>query len=508
MTWTIEDLVTSDAHTVRCRLGVSVRVADTEPDRNMFAEMFGDTAALDRVAAHFRPALQSAAQRHVAQLSADVILNAERERLQAALLEAAGPVAFACGLELLPPYSLEMESASLQRQRIEAAHRARAEERAAGQVQHLQRASELIRQFEAMRLQAPALSAGRLLEQLAPADRGAMLESLLLIAADQSQAELWAVAGVTLARIDTRKTPPTLHLFELSTEAGPLRSVQSGRIDGKRVLLVGARSGVLVVDPDALRQATVYRDDAIASQLGFSRVAIRGEEVIACHGEAGIVAWKVGSTAAPVMRHAVAAVEAAAPARSAGMTSPSLAGSSVRAARPVGARNLLVLDELFVLYSVGNELHVLRAGHDAPIALESRGEVVAILSTPPNLTIVQQDGTISLLNAATRTITDRQHRGGAICAAGLLPFLGSHRVLLASEAGPIECFGMDDPLVTQYLSPHRSLRIVTAAADRVAAVSSDRQRVILWNSWDGKSPASEVHLTAQTRHRIADIEFC
>jgi len=474
----------------------------------MFAEVFGDNAASERVAEHFRPVLQSVAQRHVAPLTADVILNTERESLQAAMLEAAGPVAFACGLELLPPYSLELDSLSLKRQQMEVAQRARAEDRAAGQVQHLQRASELMKQFEAMRMQAPSLSAGRLLEQLAPADRGAMLESLLLATADKLQAELWAVAGSALVRIHARTAPPTVQPFELSAEAGPLRSVQSQRLHGKRVLLVGARSGVLVLDPAAPLQAAVYRDDSITSQLGFSRVAIRGEDIVACHGEAGIVAWRVGSTSSPVMRHAVAPVEPAAPAPSAGMTSPSIAGSSVRAARPMGARNLVVLNELSALYSIGNELRILRAWQDAPIALESRSEVVAILLTPGNPTIVQQDGTISLLDAATRTITDRQHRGGAICAAGLLPFLGSHRILLAGEAGPIECFGLDDPLVTQYLSPHRSLRIVTAAADRVAAVSSDRQRVILWNSWDGKSPATEVHLAAQTRHRIADIEFC
>ncbi len=62
-------------------------------------------------------------------------------------------------------------------------------------------------------------------------------------------------------------------------------------------------------------------------------------------------------------------------------------------------------------------------------------------------------------------------------------------------------------MITHYASSHRGVRVLCGSADRVAAVSADRQRVIVWNSWDGRQPAAEAYITALTRHRIADVEF-
>ncbi|HEY8666312.1 MAG TPA: hypothetical protein VIL86_06590, partial [Tepidisphaeraceae bacterium] len=59
----------------------------------------------------------------------------------------------------------------------------------------------------------------------------------------------------------------------------------------------------------------------------------------------------------------------------------------------------------------------------------------------------------------------------------------------------------------QYNSAYRSLRLVAGAADRVAAISSDRQRLIVWNAWDGSKPAAEFYLAGLARHRIADVDF-
>jgi hypothetical protein len=62
-------------------------------------------------------------------------------------------------------------------------------------------------------------------------------------------------------------------------------------------------------------------------------------------------------------------------------------------------------------------------------------------------------------------------------------------------------------LTSEYLSPYRGLKILTATTDLIAAVSPDRQRIVLWNTWDGQRPIGEIHITAQTRHRIADLRF-
>src|SRR5439155_20771299 len=92
-----------------------------------------------------------------------------------------------------------------------------------------------------------------------------------------------------------------------------------------------------------------------------------------------------------------------------------------------------------------------------------------------------------------------ERRCGAITAAGVLPWMGTSRLLLASEDGPICCVGGDDPLVTQYTSPHRGFRGVAASGATVAAISPDRQRLILWNSWDGRQVGADGRDRKSTR---------
>ena len=88
---------------------------------------------------------------------------------------------------------------------------------------------------------------------------------------------------------------------------GPLRSVQPARLDGKEVLLVGARSGVIVYDPES-KDTQEYADPSIDSPLGFSRAITWDGQIWGCHGDAGVVAWKFGEFAAPgvTLRQALA----------------------------------------------------------------------------------------------------------------------------------------------------------------------------------------------------------
>jgi hypothetical protein len=181
--------------------------------------------------------------------------------------------------------------------------------------------------------------------------------------------------------------------------------------------------------------------------------------------------------------------------------------SSPTSSRTLGARNLVSLDGSAIAYSLGNELIV--RDHASRIALpaQSHSQIIALLPTPRTIIAIHQDGTIAVLDRASRHFTDARRRGGCITAAGMMPWLGDVRLLLATNEGPIDCIGLDDPLVSEYLSPYRGLKIIAATADLIAAVSPDRQRIILWNIPDPQRPAGEVHVTSQTRHRIADIEF-
>jgi hypothetical protein len=89
----------------------------------------------------------------------------------------------------------------------------------------------------------------------------------------------------------------------------------------------------------------------------------------------------------------------------------------------------------------------------------------------------------------------------------MLPWMGDSRLLLATEEGPIFCVGLDDELVSQFLGPYPGLRIVAAAGNAVAAVTGDRQRVVVWHAWDGKMPATDLYLYGLARHRITELIF-
>ena len=521
VSWNFEDVPSADAHVLRVRFTCSVQVADTAPDRRMFREVFlglHPHVMADDVAAHFDGALRKAVVNAAPAHAADEWVGAKTAEMQVALANAAKSVAFACGLEVLAPFDVEIDSPSLHRHRIETIERQRAEERVAGQVQHFRRAAELAKHFQALREQMPDLSPGKLLEHVSPIDRGSTLQSLLMANAEQGRRQtLWAVAGPLLVRIDAGNSSPTTDLVSLPTGAGPLRSVQPATINGRRLLLVGARAGVMVVPPDSPVETTDYVDPTVTSQLGFNRVVARGGEIWASHGEAGVVGWKVGETAEPFARFGTSPViseeqpPSPPPAVVSVGGSPSLVTTTAgsRGRRAYGPRNLHVLDDAHLVYSVGNEVVILpRDGEPIALPSETSAEVVAIVPAGERaMLVIHADSTIARLSTDSRTIVDRQRRAGRVCAAGTLPWLDTVRMLLVDTDGPIDCVGFDDPLITQFVSRHRGLRLVTASAQLVAALSSDRQRIILWHSWDGRAPCAEVHVTGIARHRVADVEF-
>jgi hypothetical protein len=238
---------------------------------------------------------------------------------------------------------------------------------------------------------------------------------------------------------------------------------------------------VLVVDPNRPADAIQLRDPQITSQLGFNSVARAGDLVWASHSEAGVAAWRIAEPDAPV--------------------------KTVRDA--VGARNLVALDDSRVIYSCNVGTFVEDAGAQTitPGVNDSSSAVVFIHAEGEGVTLVHSSGDIERLDRKTLERVSMLRRTGELARGGVLPWLGSTRLLLATCDGPVVCLGEDDPLVTQYTSAHRGLRAVAACADVVAALSADRQRIVLWNSWAGDAPLAEVHVAGIARHRCADICF-
>src|SRR5439155_25453520 len=112
LSWSLDDLTTSDSHRLRVRFGCGARVADSSADRRMFAQvMLGirPSVSVETIIEHFAPALKSAAAICAAGVSAvDWAEHRSDQTMLDALLSAANGAAFACGLEILPPYQLNI----------------------------------------------------------------------------------------------------------------------------------------------------------------------------------------------------------------------------------------------------------------------------------------------------------------------------------------------------------------------------------------------------------------
>lgn len=509
----IDDLVCADHHLLRVNYACSVQVAESAIDRRVFAETFLSTRSVvtDReLIEHFAPALRIAAAASTLARPAEAWLSGESQaELKRVIRQAASAVEFDCGVKLLAPFELTAESDSLKRERIERTQRELAEKRAAGQLQHVQRAGELIKQFQALKQSAPELSAGAILERLSASDRADMYQALMLASERETQQALWAVAGNELLRIDMRDNPPKLE--RVNMDVGPFRSVQSDVLGGRPVLLLGGRDCVVVYDPSDGSKTIRDVKLGITPQLGFNRVVAHQDRIWATHGELGVVAWNGDGSV-----HATLAVGELPrstyhrpSSRVSGTIQTIVSAQQTSSSQPAGPRNIAAMDDSRLIFSVGNRLCTLDADTSAvtPFSHELSAEVLALLAERERLIVIYDNGTLHLHESQTLDLLSQHPRGGIICSAGLLPWMNETRLLLAREDGCIDCVGLDDSVVSEYRSPYRDLKDLAASASCVAAITGDRARIVLWDAWEGRKPRCEVHVSAITRRRVGDICF-
>ncbi len=530
MRWELTGMTTSDGHRLQGTFTCSVLPLPDRNNRAMLEETFLSHAATvppAAVVAHFSSTLTAAATKTALTASGaqwlgddsvdqkDKAASADVRRVMVdAIRQAADAVAFSSGLEILEPLQLELDSPTFRQQKTEAMERALAEKRVAGQVEHLEKAMALLKQFQAMQQDAPQLTPSAVLQQVSPTDRGTMLQTLLLAAGRQHVTQfIWLVAGPYLVRVERplpleNSPPPHVELITLPTGLGPLRSVEPARMESEPVLLVGARNGVIIVNPDG-RNPRLFSDAQITSQLGFSRALLFNNCLWACHSEAGVVRWNLDRPYAPAAALRPAQLSTLFQEQASVPASAAVSGES-RFFEPVqspAVRHLTVLDETRLIACFGSNLLTVDVNErTAAVSTGNAIEIVAVVADDKRLLIVNANGCVRVLDRSTLQPLGEINRGSRIVAAGALPWLGSTRLLLAGD-GPIQCIGMDDPLISEFLSAHRAPRQVAGATDLVAAISADRQRLILWNGWDSQRPISDIAITAIARHRIADIDF-
>ena len=482
MVWTLDDLLTQDGHRLTMAFTCRVATVNEPAEQKLLDETFSPAGLNSQsIVAHFLPLLRSIASEFARKQNAESLMAvAIRSQWITALKSSANETAFSCGLEVLAPFEVEITSPTLQQERLEQMQRIATERRSADRVGHLARSAELLKHWESLKASVPAITPGKLLGQVNPADRGMMLDTLLMAGAAEgggkTQPDLWAVSGPYLLRIDAKLESPQPKLIPLPSTVGPLRSVRSD----DRLLLIGARSGVLIIDPYTPDAARVYRHPSLVSEHGFTSVTTAGDRVWACHRQGGLVAWN--------------------------MSDPQNPAVIINPAQLDGEpKHLVCANELF--FAVGCRVMKILPNGQLSSVIAVNSAVVGLFVVDGQILIASESGVITLLDLRTLETTSETSTTGRLSGAALLPWLSSTRLLLNRVDGAIDCIGLEDQLVTQFSAGHTGMRAASACAGKVAAMSSDRQKLLLWNAWDGRRTAAEIYVTGITHHRIADVAF-
>lgn len=478
---------TADGHAVLAEATLTVAVSPTPADRQLLAEELlsagRDRLGIDDLVRAVTPVLAEAFAHEVAARTADAVLApGARTDLARALAAAVDRWAFRVGLVVLPPATVAVSSPSVEAQRE---HERRARE--------VERLAELTARFARIRGEHPDVPPAALLQQVAPDDRGAILQAALRAGTTHPAAGVLAVSGEAVVELLAHPDPagsdpdalrPALRIHPTAGAAlGPLRSVARAD-DG--LLAVGARDGVMLLDPAADDDGTSARTfptaAAGAGGRGFSRVIVEPSagRVLACHGELGVIAWSLAT------RHELHRW----PAEGEVLDLIRLRDGHVVVGERRAAR-LLVAEAQHKLTSFDADLVALATDEDAPAVA-----CHAILA----------DGSIVTFGPATPTRVVRRPAPGVVTAAAGWRSPIGFRLLRSTGAAALEAIGLDDPVTLHYAAgAHAGCRMVGGAGATLAAVSADRQRVIVWNAWQTARAAGEANLTAATGHRIAGL---
>lgn len=457
--------IAADGLAVHGETFLRVAVGPSPADRQLLAdELLGDriSATAADVADRFASAVRAAVAEVVGrQPAAEAIVDPGVATIAEAVGRAADRCAFRLGLVIVGRAEARLHSPA-----------AEAAQRHARQLAEIDRAGEVARRFAELRAAHPGLPPAELLGHADPAHRDAIAAGLLR-GARRAPAVLWVASGEWLVevRIDADVRPRLERTIALA-DLGPLRCVRQIDLGGSERLAVGARGGVIVLDPAAPAGRMLFRS-AAQTDRGFNAVATDGSRLLATHGELGLAAWSID-------------------------------GAERRRWPAEAAADLLRLADGTVLVGERRRVRQLN-GDDLHEVIALDADLVALLGDGRAAVAVLTDG--QAIRFAPGEPPRRLSRPATVTAGGAWHSAIGFRLLRATMAPGVEAFGFDDAILHHYAGPHASLRMVAATGATLAAVTADRQRLVFWDAAEPSHPAAEVHVTAATRHRIGGMCF-
>ncbi len=280
---------------------------------------------------------------------------------------------------------------------------------------------------------------------------------------------IWTAAGNAIIAMYSNDGFAEMRTVEVPATLGPLRSVRACD-DG---LLIGAKSGVYRTDAIG-GEVTAYEAGNVESAHGFNAAEWINGLLIATHSQAGLVWWDAQVREKPAGQAALTSAKL--------VTTLDGAGAAV--------------------FAAGERVMLFEHGQTAPVEGLPGGEIVALLETFQAVMVAYSDGAIWEIERWTRRVQKVRNVPGVVAAAAIS---GSGKIITATEDGRVRSYSMGDESVTEFASSHLGLRAISAFGATIAAVSPDRQRVVVWNSNEPRKAGVERHIGAMARHRVVDL---
>lgn len=454
-----------------------------------------DSTRVHHLRHYCEAALQAALSDFVSTRDASALLApTASDEFEPILAERFKPLGFKSGLMLAGETRLMLESPdharAKQAERAAVARRKQAESeerlRAAAnesRAKHLQDLSALLEQARGLATRTDT-SLIEIIKTYDPARRGALYEGLMAVNRKPTRTTLFVAAGSEIiAFAPSSPREPTSRL-NLSSEAGPLRSLHLSIAAGQAALLVGAKSGVHIVnlgDRPSLRQ-TYALTEPPPLRHGFNAAAILGDHLYATHSEIGLVRWALTEPT----RH------------------EQCLGDVTKGARTI--RDLQVDDSGRLWFSVDSRVVSWAPGTDAAVTvLTAPTSVNAVIVAGDLVYAGLSDGTVLCRptdgpgEPATVRRSDRPVQSLAWLAGG-----GAPRLLIADGRPRLDLQVIGDAYRVEYRC-RWDLCWGFAAEDWIVGVNAPRDQLVIWQINAPEEPAAMTSIGRLCGHSIQDV---
>jgi len=434
------------------------------------------------------------------------------------LAERFKPLGFESGLMLAGPARLTLESPDHARakkaEQTAAARRKQAESeeqlRAAANESRARHLQDLVAILEQARGLATKTNASliEIIKTYDPARRGALYEGLAAMNRSGARTMIFVAAGNEIIAFDPSSPQAPTARLNLSSEVGPLRSLRLSITAGQAVLLVGAKSGVHIVDlgdGPSLRQTHALTEPP-PLRHGFNAAAILGDHLYATRSEIGLVRWSLTEPAKHEQCLADVTSELPQDTQPAPAISRCHTGQGPRSANARTVRDVQVDDAGRVWFSAGNRVLSWMPGTDAaPSILAAPAMVNAFVVASDLVYAGLGDGAIVVW--PTDGPGEMQSIRGAGRAINSLAWLaggGAPRLLIADGEPRLDLQVIGDTYRVDYRC-RWDIRWGFADADWIVGVNSAQDRLIIWRIDAPEESAAEVSIGRLCGHSIQDV---